>query len=114
MFFFIFFKKCNIVNIKTILFFIGPLQQFFNKYLFFKFISKYQKEIQRCDFFSEMFQSLHFHRESDLDVFESKFPVLLCRQNLVICELCLVHSAKKTSQYLFRGGGLGLDCNFHD
>ena len=30
----LFLKKCNIVNIN---FFIGPLQQFFNNYLFFKF-----------------------------------------------------------------------------
>ena len=43
-----FFKKCNIVNIKIILFFIGPLQQFFNNYLFFKFINKCWKEISRC------------------------------------------------------------------
>ena len=47
-FFFLKEKKCNIVYIKIILFFIGPLQQFFNKYLFFKFISKCEKEILRC------------------------------------------------------------------
>ena len=28
--------------------FIGPLQQVFNIYLFFKFINKWQKEILRC------------------------------------------------------------------
>ena len=47
-FFFIFLKKCNIVNIKIILFFICSLQHIFNRYLFFKFISKCQKEILRC------------------------------------------------------------------
>ena len=46
--FFFFKKKYNVVNIKIILFFIGKLQQLFNKYLFFKFISKCQKEIFRC------------------------------------------------------------------
>ena len=47
--FLIFWKKCNIVNIKILLFFIDPLQQFFsNKQLFFKFISKCQKEILSC------------------------------------------------------------------
>ena len=47
-FFIIFLKKCNIVNIKILTFFIGPLQQFFNKQLFFKFINKCQTEILRC------------------------------------------------------------------
>ena len=42
------FLKYNIVNIKIILFFIGPIQQFFNNYLFLKFINKCQKEILRC------------------------------------------------------------------
>ena len=42
----IFFKKYSTVNIKILTFFIGPLQQFsFDKYLFFKFISKCQTEI---------------------------------------------------------------------
>ena len=31
----LFWKKCNMVNIKILTFFIGPLQQFFNKQLFF-------------------------------------------------------------------------------
>ena len=39
MFFFILLKECNIANIKII----GPLQQFFNKYLFYNLISKCQK-----------------------------------------------------------------------
>ena len=43
-----FFFKCNIANIKIILLFLGPFQHFFSKYLFFKFISKCQKEILRC------------------------------------------------------------------
>ena len=43
------FKKYNVINVKIMLFFIGPLQQFFlNNYLFFKFIRKCQKEILRC------------------------------------------------------------------
>ena len=46
--FLVFLKKCNIVNIKIILLFIGPFQQFFDTYLFFKFINKCQKEIQSC------------------------------------------------------------------
>ena len=41
-------RKCNIVNNKIILFFIGSFQQFFNKYFFFKFINKCQKEILKC------------------------------------------------------------------
>ena len=40
-----FLKKCNIVNIKIILFFIGHFNSFYNNYLFFKFINKCQKEI---------------------------------------------------------------------
>ena len=44
MFFFIFFKKYNIVDIKIILFFIGPLQVQFAV----KFINECQKEILRC------------------------------------------------------------------
>ena len=47
-FLYFFLQKYNIVNIKIILFFIGPLQQFFNNYLFFKFINKCKKEILRC------------------------------------------------------------------
>ena len=51
-----FLKKYNIVNIKVILFLIGPLQQFFfNNYLFFKFINKCQKaplSSHVCDFLS--------------------------------------------------------------
>ena len=43
-----FFGKCSIGNIKIPTFFIGPLQQFFNKQLFFKFVNKYQTEILRC------------------------------------------------------------------
>ena len=46
--FFFFLQKYNIVNIKIILFFIGPLQQFFNNCLFFKFINKCKREILRC------------------------------------------------------------------
>ena len=42
-----FFKKCSIVNIK-ILFLLAHFNRFFNNNLFFKFISKCQKEILRC------------------------------------------------------------------
>ena len=43
-----FLKKCNIVNIKIMLFFIGVhCNSFFSKYLFFEFIGKCQKEIWR-------------------------------------------------------------------
>ena len=38
--------KIQHVNIKILAFFIGPLQQFFNKQLFFKFIDKCHKEIK--------------------------------------------------------------------
>ena len=44
---YLFIFKCNTVNIKIILFFIGPIQRFF-KYLFSKFISKCQKQILKC------------------------------------------------------------------
>ena len=47
-FLYFFFKKINIVNIKILAFFIGPLHQLFNKQLFFKFIKKCQTEILRC------------------------------------------------------------------
>ena len=47
-FLYIFLKKINIVNIKILAFFIGPLHQLFNKQLFFKFIKKCQTEILRC------------------------------------------------------------------
>ena len=45
-----FFKKYNIVNIKTILFLLAHFNSlfFFNKNLFFKFINECQKEILRC------------------------------------------------------------------
>ena len=43
-----FFKKYNIANIKILTFFIGLLQQFSNKWLFFKYINKCQKEILSC------------------------------------------------------------------
>ena len=43
-----FFFKCNIVNIKIICFLLAHLNSFFNNYLFFKLINKYQKEILRC------------------------------------------------------------------
>ena len=43
-----FFKKCNIVNIKIILFLLAHFNSFFNNNLFFKFINKCQKEILRC------------------------------------------------------------------
>ena len=39
-FLYFFLKKINIVNIKILAFFIGPLHQLFNKQLFFKFIKK--------------------------------------------------------------------------
>ena len=48
MFFVIFFLKCNIVNIKIVCFLLAHFNSFFNNYLFFKFISKCQKEILRC------------------------------------------------------------------
>ena len=40
--------KCNMVNIKIICFLSAHFNSFFNNYLFFKFIKKYQKEILRC------------------------------------------------------------------
>ena len=43
-----FFKKCNIVNIKIILFLLAHFNRFFDNNLFFKFINKCQKEILRC------------------------------------------------------------------
>ena len=43
-----FFKKCNIVNIKIILFLLAHFNSFFNNYLFFKFINNCQKKILRC------------------------------------------------------------------
>ena len=48
MFFVIFLRKCNIVNIKIICFLLTHFNSFFNNYLFFKFINKYQKEIPSC------------------------------------------------------------------
>ena len=62
-----FLQKYNIVNIKIILFFIGPLQQFFYNYLFLKFINKWKKKIwgcappssHVCDFFT-FFQNFDF------------------------------------------------------
>ena len=45
-FFLLFFL--TFVNIKILIFFIGSLQQFFNKKLFFKFINKCQTEILLC------------------------------------------------------------------
>ena len=48
MFFFIFLKKCNIVNIEIICFLLAHFNSVFNNYLFFKFINKCQKKILRC------------------------------------------------------------------
>ena len=50
-FLYIFLKKCNIVNIKIILFLLAHLNSFFNNNLFFKFINKCQKEIEVCPTF---------------------------------------------------------------
>ena len=69
MFFLIFFKKCNIVNIKITLFLLAHFNNFFNNNLFFKFINKCQKEIVRCsppssyvyDFILYMFKSTWLH-----------------------------------------------------
>ena len=104
-----FFKKHNIVNIKMILLFIGPLEQFLNNYLFFKFITKCQKEILRhappsyvCDFLFHCLAWKHFTvyiiRETSYIIGQTSLMVRL--KNMILWGLsvtAITHSKWKVS-----------------